>query len=327
MSLKLFELVGTDAARPFSPFCWRTRMALAHKGLSAETIPWCFTEKDAIAPHQSEKVPVLIDGDNSVADSWAIANYLEDRYPDRPSLFGGEGGRAMGRMINWWGDIAVVGGMFPLIVADIPRASEAGGCGLFPEKPRGALRQAAGRSGGRRATSPSRAFAASLEPMRLTLKTQAFLGGVAPNYADYIVFGPFQWARVVSPFKLLAEDDPVHAWRERLLDAFDRHGAEIAGLSGVAASALRKAHRLRQQHLLVVAEPQRVRDRVAVDPGADHGREPVAGGEQIDVLRDRAGGGGSEALAASRPAPASCGCDRRRRRGRAPPRRQNPDSR
>ena len=26
----------------------------------------------------------------------------------------------MGRMINWWGDITVVGGMFPLIVADIP---------------------------------------------------------------------------------------------------------------------------------------------------------------------------------------------------------------
>ena len=40
-------------------------------------------------------------------------------------------------------------------------------------------------------------------------------------YADYIVFGPFQWARVVSPFKLLAEEDPIHAWREKLLDAFD----------------------------------------------------------------------------------------------------------
>jgi hypothetical protein len=35
------------------------------------------------------------------------------------------------------------------------------------------------------------------------------------------MFGGFQWARVVSPFKLLTEDDPVHAWRERLLDAFD----------------------------------------------------------------------------------------------------------
>src|SRR5258706_820756 len=120
MPLKLFELVGTNEERPFSTFCGRTRMALAHKGLSAESIPWCFTEKEAIAPHNSEKVPVLIDGETSVADSWAIANYLEDTYPDRPSLFGGEGGRAMGRMMNWWGDVTVVGGMFPLIVADIP---------------------------------------------------------------------------------------------------------------------------------------------------------------------------------------------------------------
>src|ERR1700687_1220978 len=120
MALKLFELVGTDEERPFSPFCWRTRMALAHKGLSAQSIPWCFTEKGAIAPYHSEKVPVLIDGESAVADSWAIANHLEDRYPDRPSLFGGEGGRAMARMINWWGDIAGVGGMFPRIGADIP---------------------------------------------------------------------------------------------------------------------------------------------------------------------------------------------------------------
>jgi glutathione S-transferase len=64
-------------------------------------------------------------------------------------------------------------------------------------------------------------FRRALDPMRLTLKTQGFLGGAAPNYADYIVFGAFQWARVVSPFKLLAGNDPVHAWREKLLDAFD----------------------------------------------------------------------------------------------------------
>ena len=107
-------------------------MALAHKGLSAETIPWCFTEKSAIAPHGSEKVPVLLDGDTAVVDSWAIANYLEDEYPDRPSLFGGEGGRAMARMLNWWGD-GVIGGMFPLIIADIPLNLKAGGRGLFPQ--------------------------------------------------------------------------------------------------------------------------------------------------------------------------------------------------
>ena len=64
-------------------------------------------------------------------------------------------------------------------------------------------------------------FRKSLDPLRLTLMTQSYLGGATPNYADYIVFGPFQWARVVSPFKLLGEDDPVYDWRERLFDAFD----------------------------------------------------------------------------------------------------------
>jgi glutathione S-transferase len=64
-------------------------------------------------------------------------------------------------------------------------------------------------------------FRKTLTPMRLTLKTQPFLGGETPNYADYIVFGPFQWARATSPFRLLKEDDPIYAWREKLLNAFD----------------------------------------------------------------------------------------------------------
>jgi glutathione S-transferase len=220
MTLKLFELVGTDAARPFSPFCWRTRMALAHKGLGAESIPWCFTEKQAIAPHRSEKVPVLIDGETSVADSWAIANYLEDHYPERPSLFGGEGGRAVGRMINWWGDVTVVGGMFPLIVADIPSHLKPVDAAYFRQTREARFGKPLEEVVAARDTSVE-GFRRALDPLRLTLRTQPFLGGEAPNYADYIVFGAFQWARVVSPFKLLAENDPVYAWREKLLDAFD----------------------------------------------------------------------------------------------------------
>ena len=220
MALKLFELVGTDATRPFSPYCWRTRMALAHKGLAAESIPWCFTEKDAIAPHKSEKVPVLLDGDTSVVDSWTIANYLEDHYPDGPSLFGGEGGRAIGRMMNWWGDVTVVAGMFPLIVADIPGHLKPVDAAYFRKTREARFGKPLEEVVAGRDTSVE-VFRKALEPMRLTLKTQAYLGGTKPNYADYIVFGAFQWARVVSPFKLLAEDDPVYAWRERLLDAFD----------------------------------------------------------------------------------------------------------
>ncbi|WP_316188881.1 glutathione S-transferase family protein [Bradyrhizobium sp. SZCCHNS1054] len=220
MSLKLFELVGTDETRPFSPYCWRIRMALAHKGLTAESIPWRFTEKAAIAPHGADKVPVMLDRDKAVVDSWVIANYLEDTYPERPSLFGGDGGRAVARFMNWWGDIAIVGGIFPFIIADIPKNLAAVDADYF----RASREARFGKSleevmANRDQAVPN--FRKSLDPLRLTMKSQPFIGGQQPNYADYIVFGGFQWARVVSPFKLLDQDDPVYAWRERLLDAFD----------------------------------------------------------------------------------------------------------
>jgi glutathione S-transferase len=220
MALKLFELVGTDATRPFSPFCWRTRMALAHKGLGAESIPWRFTEKAAISAYQSEKVPVLLDGGKAVVDSWVIANYLEDSYPDRPSLFGGEGGRALARMLNWWGDIAVIGGMFPLIVADIVEHLRPADKIYFRQSREARFGKPLEQVMASRDANVE-SFRKGLDPMRLTLKTQPFLGGAVPNYADYIVFGGFQWARAVSSFALLKPDDPVYAWRETLLDAFD----------------------------------------------------------------------------------------------------------
>lgn len=47
------------------------------------------------------------------------------------------------------------------------------------------------------------------------------LAGAAPTFADYIVFGSFQWARAVAPVALVAAGDPVFEWRERLLDAFE----------------------------------------------------------------------------------------------------------
>jgi glutathione S-transferase len=204
-------------------------MALAQKELSAESLPWRFTEKGAIAPHGAEKVPVLLHDDKPVVDSWAIANYLEDTFPDRPSLFGGQGGRAMARMLNWWGDIAIVGGIFPLIIADIPKNLAQTDADYFRK-----TREA--RFGGKKLEEimASRdtavmAFRKSLEAMRLTMKTQPYLGGSEPNYVDYIVFGGFQWARVVSPFKLLEADDPVYAWREKLLDAFDGMARKAPG--------------------------------------------------------------------------------------------------
>ena len=71
------------------------------------------------------------------------------------------------------------------------------------------------------------AFRNSLAPLRAALKTQPFFGGDAPLYADYALFGPFQWARCISPFALFEADDPLRAWLQRLLERFD-------GLAGKA---------------------------------------------------------------------------------------------
>jgi glutathione S-transferase len=219
MALKLYELVGKDPTRPFSPYCWRTRMALAHKDLEAESIPWRFTEKEAIAPYKSEKVPVLLDGGTAVADSWTIANYLEDTYHDRPSLFGGDGGRAMARMLNYWADITIGAGLFPFLCVDIYNHLLPVDQAYYRPTRETRLGKPLETAAATRDTGIE-TFRKALEPVRLTLRAQPYLGGAAPNYADYIVFGGFQWARVVSSFKLLNEDDEIYAWRERLLDAF-----------------------------------------------------------------------------------------------------------
>ena len=83
---------------------------------------------------------------------------------------------------------------------------------------------------GREARLP--AFRESLTAMRVSLKTQPFFGGAAPVYADYALFGAFQWARCISPFQLLAADDPIAQWRGRLLDAFDGLGRKAPGYDG-----------------------------------------------------------------------------------------------
>src|SRR5215472_15749704 len=104
MTIKMYDLAGAEPNRRFSPYCWRIKLSLKHKGLDFDTIPRRFTEKSVIAPYNSERVPVIVDDGRGVADSWRIANYLDDTYPERP-LFGGRQLRALSRFYNQWTDV------------------------------------------------------------------------------------------------------------------------------------------------------------------------------------------------------------------------------
>jgi glutathione S-transferase len=216
----LYDLAGADPACRFSPYCWRTKMALAHKGLGVETIPWRFTDKETIAFSGQGRVPVLVDGARTVSDSWTIANYLEDTYPDAPSLFGGDAARGVTRFVNAWADTVLLGAILRVILMDIYTRID--------EKDKAYFRESREQRFGMRLEDFAAdgegnltALRRTLEPVRATLAGQPYLGGSAARYADYIVFGCMQWARCISPIELLAADDPVAQWRGRLLDLFD----------------------------------------------------------------------------------------------------------
>ncbi len=61
MTITLYSLCGTDAARPFSPHCWKVVMALHHKGLAFEERPLAFTAIPTIEGGFSKTVPILRD--------------------------------------------------------------------------------------------------------------------------------------------------------------------------------------------------------------------------------------------------------------------------
>jgi glutathione S-transferase len=220
MSLILYDLAAADPKRRFSPYCWRVRLVIEHKGLSVETIPWRFTDKHVIAFSGQGRVPVVVDSDTTMAGSWKIANYLEQKYPERDSLFGGAGGEALARFVESWTDAVLMPALLPLIITDIFAHLHEKDREYFRSSREQRLGMTLEQMSANRESQVDK-FRTILGPFRATLKMQPFLGGETPNYGDYIAFGAFMWARSVSPFKILENDDPISAWRGRLLERFD----------------------------------------------------------------------------------------------------------
>ncbi|WP_434721957.1 glutathione S-transferase family protein [Mesorhizobium sp. RIZ17] len=227
MTILFYDLVGHDSQRPFSPHCWKTKMALAHKGLAATKVPTRFLEVPKVEGGASKTVPVIRDDERVVADSFAIALYLDEAYPDRPTLFSGEGGKAMARFIERWSQLTIHPYVATVALTDLHDMQDEPNAAYFRESREQrygkrledvVANRDAGLSG----------FRAALEPLRSTLTYQPFLGGETPLFADYIVFGALQWGRIASPFQLLDDDDGIARWFERCLDLHGGIGRQVA---------------------------------------------------------------------------------------------------
>jgi glutathione S-transferase len=232
-TLTLYELGGLRDCR-YSQFSWRTRLALAHKGLGVSYRPVRVSDKQAIAFSAQDKVPILVDeSGTAITDSWRIAEHLESRWPDHPSLFGGSAGHAFARFINNWVDRTLVPQAAPMLMGDVVECVDAEDAAHLRRQ----MEKIFGKSLEElRAEREARIkeFRRALDPARGSLRTQQFLSGSTPAYPDYILFSLFQWARIVSPFDLIDPGDtPLLGWRARMLELFDR----LAGREAARTSA------------------------------------------------------------------------------------------
>ena len=222
--MKLYELVGRDKTQGYSPFVWRSRLALEHKGLDYELVSLRFTEiKETLSFANSKTVPVLEDNGKAVSDSWEIACYLEDTYPDRPPLFTD---RSSAKLFDLQVAMPLLAPLFRTIVSDIYdildeenqqyfRQTREPRIGCTIEEARDNFEQ------------PFKIFKDNLWPYSQYFKSAGFIGGATPVYQDYVLYGMFLWARMTSPKRLLDDGDPLLSWIERMDRLFGGLGGRM----------------------------------------------------------------------------------------------------
>jgi glutathione S-transferase len=228
MGLTFYERVGFEGRRP-SPYSWRIRYALAHKGIDFDVHPVRFADVETIRRLSGQHLTPIIDDDGKVThETWDIANYLEDRFPDRPSLFGGAPGRGMAQFINEWASAQLVPPLRHVIYADFPAVLDPGDRAYFRstrERNLGMSLEAACAE----PESKLAAFQHACAPLERCLSTQPHICGSDPAYADYIIFSIFQWARLGCPKEVVAKGSALADWRSRMIALYDNLGDRFPG--------------------------------------------------------------------------------------------------
>lgn len=226
MTIQLYELCAADKNVIFSPHCWKARMALAHKGLSFESIPVPFTKVAGVENGEGRLVPVLRDGDDVIEGSYNIALHLEGKYPDAPSLFNGEGGKALTQFVMSWSQSQIHPVVYRLVLMQIHNSLAPADKAHFRETREKRLNMTLEEFSASRGAS-STDLHNVLVPLETMLATQPFIGGQTPSFADYVVFGPIQWCRVFKGQSLMKKDSNAATWFEKVASLHDDAGNKL----------------------------------------------------------------------------------------------------
>jgi glutathione S-transferase len=213
-----------------SPFVWATKYALKHKGFDLDIVPGGFTGIMERTNGRSERLPAIVDDGEWVLDSWLIAEYLDEKYPDRPRLIEGPTTKALTEFVEGWLWRTAIGPWFRAFIVDYRDRS-------LPQDHEYVTTSRETMLGGRKLEEVSAEGKAqlaqvppTLEPFRQLVSQHKWLGGDQPNYSDYRALSVFLWTASVAGTPPLTEDDPLRDWLDRGFDLFGGLGRH-AGMS------------------------------------------------------------------------------------------------
>ena len=215
--IEVYDLAGANSLR-FSPFCSRTKAVLRYKGLDYTTLPIRFCDKDQLAFSKQDRVPVIRDNGTVVSDSWKIAEYVEDHYP-QAKLFPSPGMKEACRFFNLYIDNTLHPALFPVVVYDIFEKIEPVDRAYFRENREARLGATLEDIAARRDEFRPRltSVLADLEAVALG---HEYLFEVL-TYADVCLFGSFTFAMRVSDEPLFDAAPSLARWWERMQARFE----------------------------------------------------------------------------------------------------------
>ncbi len=230
MTIILYELCGADESHLFSPHCWKTRMSLAHKGLEFQSIATPFTKVPVIEDSATRSVPLINDDGHIVSDSYEIAKYLDKKYPDSPSILGGDAASALTAFIINWSNTQLHPVVGALAIKDIHDILADVDQTYFRQSREARVNMTLEELHSGREVKIEVLLSALL-PLKLMLKSQPFIGGETPLFADYVVFGALQWMRMTCTIAVLPTEGEIADWFNTLLDMYDGMGRKARAVA------------------------------------------------------------------------------------------------
>ena len=98
-TITFYDLALSTGAT-ISPFVWATKYAVKHKGFELDVVRGGFTGIMERTGGKTERLPAIVDDGKWVLDSWAIVEYLDETYPDRPTLIPHESVAALTKALD-----------------------------------------------------------------------------------------------------------------------------------------------------------------------------------------------------------------------------------